>query len=612
MKDIAILVVLTVAATSCSSEDRLAPESVDPLPAPALRRQGLGGADGGAACTGALLTNAPFANGDGTTANPYGICTLAQLNRVRGAYLSKSFLLLADIDAGATDPSNAANRGSPWDNGGLGWEPIGSCGADNVCNTSDDSAFAGVFSGSGHVISKLYVDRAGENGVGLFGVVTGSSTAIEEVALADVHVTGHDQVGALVGRLLANIDRCGASGTVTGSPSGNGGVGGLVGMVGISGGPSATRTITRSSSSVNVSGADDVGGLAGWLEWGAKVEESFATGTVSGRDQVGGLVGYMYECTIDNAYGLGAVTGRNCVGGLEGMLDFSTVSDCYARGDVTGNSDVGALIGCGGNTPLSCSFATGNVVGSTDVGGLFGQAWGGSVTNSRWDGTGARPDIMCGLNRSTEPESGCDDTQIVQGDPSYWYSARNVPMSSWDTNLWSFTSDGYPTLLNAFVAPSSAGEAPSADAGRDAGHGLDGGDSGIQRTGRDAGGSPLPTDAGSSETSTGGAGGTTGGASGGSTAGNSGSPATGNRGGPGGAGSGIDAGVEAGTDQSGRATDASASGCTCRTAAGDGRNTSSLALLVGFLLLRRRAKRSEKANCRVPQFDWRSGPRRLP
>jgi len=611
VKDIAVLLVLTVSATSCSAEDRPAPQSGDPLPIPALRRQGLGGADGGAACTGALLANAPFANGDGSTANPYGICTLAQLNDVRGAYLSKSFVLLADIDAGATDPSNAANRGSPWDNGGLGWAPIGSCGTDNVCNTSDDSAFTGVFHGSGHAISRLYVDRPNDDGVGLFGVVTGSSTAIEEVAVTDVHVTGHDEVGAVVGRLLANIDRCGASGTVAGSPSGTGGVGGLVGMVGVSGGPSATRTITRSSSSVNVSGADNVGGLAGWLEWGAKVEESFATGTVSGRDQVGGLVGYMYECTIDNAYGLGAVTGRNCVGGLEGSLDFSTVSDCYARGDVTGNSDVGALIGCGGNTPLSSSFATGNVVGSTDVGGLIGQAWGGSVTSSRWDGTGARPDIMCGLSRPSEPESGCDDTQIVTGDPSYWYSARNVPMSAWDKNLWSFTSGGYPTLVNAFVAPSSAGGGPSTDAGRDAAHGLDGGDSGFRGTGGDAAGSPTPTDAGSSgATNAGGAGGATGGASGGSAAGNSGSSATGNVGGSGGVRSGIDAGVEAGTDQSGRATDANASGCTCRTAAGSGRNASPSALLIGFLLLSRRAAAPKRRSSGSARREG-SGPARV-
>jgi hypothetical protein len=124
----------------------------------------------------------PFAGGSGTIADPYVICSMEQLDRIRGAYLSQNFALGTDLEASITNPSSAANSGSPWDNGGLGFEPIGNCGPDQACNTGDninsgdDVSFTGTFDGLDHVISHLYIHRPAQVGAGLFGKIPEAAT----------------------------------------------------------------------------------------------------------------------------------------------------------------------------------------------------------------------------------------------------------------------------------------------------------------------------------------------------------------------------------------------------------------------------------------------------
>lgn len=415
---------------------------------------GAGDAGDGGVCSGTALTNAPFAVGTGTTADPYQICTLAQLNNIRGAYLANQFSLMADIDASATNPSALPDSGSSGDAGGFGWEPIGNCGPDSVCNNSDDVPFTGTFAGNGHSLANLYVNRPTTNGVGLFGIVTGSTVAVSGLRIVNATVTGQDDVGSAVGYLLASLDQCTSSGVVTASTTSTGGAGGLVGFMGTAGGPSVARSISQSSSSSTVSGGGDLGGLVGHVEWGSTVTECFATGAVSGQaTQVGGLVGYSYESAITDSYGGGAVIGQSCSGGLIGMMDFSTVTNAYAAGDVSATEQAGALIGCGGNTPLTAAFATGNVTGSSEVGGLFGEEWGDTITNSKWDSTPPRPTVMCGYIQASQPGTGCDDTQSIASNPTYWYSSGNAPMNAWSATVWAFHSGSYPTLLNAFPTP---------------------------------------------------------------------------------------------------------------------------------------------------------------
>src|SRR5204863_4583394 len=155
-----------------------------------------------------------------------------------------------------TNPADPGNPGSPWDNGGLGWNPIGDCGPDSECGDGDDAAFTGSFAGNGHTIANLFVNRPDRDGVGLFGVVVGAGggPSVSGVLVAGAVVVGRNQVGAVVGRLLGDLASCASSGSVTGAPSFGFGVGGLVGMMGTSGGPYVVLTVSGSSSSAQVTG----------------------------------------------------------------------------------------------------------------------------------------------------------------------------------------------------------------------------------------------------------------------------------------------------------------------------------------------------------------------
>ena len=121
----------------------------------------------------------------------------------------------------------------------------------------------------GHTISNLYINRPGTTGLGLFGY-TGSSATIRNVELLDVSLTGHDDVGGLVG-------------------SNDGG------------------TISNSDVSGSISGGHQVGGLAGNNQSGGSIENSQASGTVLGYRNAGGLVGANYD-TISDSHATAAVT----------------------------------------------------------------------------------------------------------------------------------------------------------------------------------------------------------------------------------------------------------------------------------------------------------------
>ncbi len=419
--------------------------------------------DAGAACAAGDGAKSPFAGGTGAPATPYVICSLDQLNRIRSTYLSSSFVLHADLDASITNPASPANAGSTWDNSGAGFDPIGNCGADAQCQTSDDIEFTGTFDGHDHTISNLYINRPALWGVGLFGEVSGSGVSIKNVRVTNVNIAGQQVVGAVVGHLIASLDRCESSGTVS-AVGFNAGC--LVGQIGTVGGGFVTRTISQSSSTCTVAAvAGAAGGLIGDLQWGAEVHESFATGNVTtGGSQAGGLVGDSYQGTIQDSYATGKVQGSTCVGGLLGNGDFSTNTNDYASGSATGTTQVGGLSGCQGNTTTTGVFATTTVAGSSKVGGLYGEKWGGSITGSYWYGGAGQPTVMCGYNRPSEPGTGCSDSFSVTGPLSYWYSRTNAPLSTWSTGIWAFHPDGYPTLINAVAFPPVV---PATDAGPD-------------------------------------------------------------------------------------------------------------------------------------------------
>ena len=251
---------------------------------------------------------------------------------------------------------------------GVGWAPIG----------DSTTAFTATFEGNGHTISDLFINRT-TNNIGLFGA-TGSASAIRNVKLTSVDVTGNDNVGALVGlngdatNGGGRIDNCEAAGTVTGVSA----VGGLVGSnYGPISGSSASVAVTAT----RIDGSALAGGLVGRNDT-ATISDSHASGNVTGsHNSVGGLVGWNNGPISDSDALNPSVTGVSYVGGLVGQNDgaagaagSNAISGSTASGTVTATgSFAGGLVGWN-NGPISDSDALNpSVTGVSYVGGLVGQ-----------------------------------------------------------------------------------------------------------------------------------------------------------------------------------------------------------------------------------------------
>ena len=171
--------------------------------------------------------------GSGTDADPYVITTVQELQWMQNE-LRAFYVLGDDIDASET---------AGW-NGGAGFSPIGT-----FDKFDPSTRFRGTFKGQGYTISGLTIDRPAQNYVGLFGLPNNAS--ITNVTLADLAVTGNDNVGGLVGVNAGTVSESSASGRVTGDDY----VGGLVGR--------NHELVCGSEARGSVSGNTNVGDLVG-------------------------------------------------------------------------------------------------------------------------------------------------------------------------------------------------------------------------------------------------------------------------------------------------------------------------------------------------------------
>ena len=245
--------------------------------------------------------------GDGTESNPYIIRTDKQMAWLAevvnadaddtisgvGKFADKYWKMGNDIDLSA--------YGESW-NDGKGWVPIGDV----------DNPFRGNFEGSGHKISKLYVNDETLNYAGLFGLVEG--IAITNLGVTSVNINGHEKVGGLVGqKRKGNLNNCYIIGSIRGK--GNY-VGGVVGVL-------ESALVFNSYSMCSVSGINSVGGI------------------------VGSVNGTMIDAIVTNSYVVGTVSGVSNVGGIAGSVSHGNVSSCAALNSSVKSytSNVGRVIG---------------------------------------------------------------------------------------------------------------------------------------------------------------------------------------------------------------------------------------------------------------------------
>ncbi|OAS15523.1 S-layer homology domain-containing protein [Paenibacillus oryzisoli] len=196
----------------------------------------------------------------GTAGYPHRITTAEQLSKIgnaaEGYGMGQVYLLENDLDLSAFSA-------------GAGWMPVG--------NTS--APFSGSFDGQNHAIANIGIQRAGTDGIGLFGST--SSASIKNIALLGTNIHGKDKVGALIGEAV-NTTVSGVS--VQGAVYGVNKVGGLAGVV------DGVFTISKSYSAATVSGSVDKGGLIGYRN-GGTVSDSFWDITNSGQADLAGGTG---------------------------------------------------------------------------------------------------------------------------------------------------------------------------------------------------------------------------------------------------------------------------------------------------------------------------------
>jgi len=287
-----------------------------------------------------------FADGDGSSSDPCQIEDWDHLTNIR-ARLGLNYTLVNNIDENSAGYDDYASSNA---DSGNGWMPIG----------DNDPKFNGDFDGNSNTIADLFIDRAGEQAIGLFGS-TDFDTRISNLSLTNVDITGDTYVGSLIGSTSGYIENCSADGNLVGTEgtwtSEN--IGGLVGMA-------IAGEITESYANVDVTGTPSVG--------------------------VGGFVGTISSSTVRNCYSLGDVVGDTNVGGFVGE-NKEEIYTSYSNGSVSGNSEVGGFVG----NDSSGSGSTFDSYWDTETSGLGTSEGGTGLTTSQM--TGARSeDFMDGFD----------------------------------------------------------------------------------------------------------------------------------------------------------------------------------------------------------------------
>jgi hypothetical protein len=248
--------------------------------------------------------------------------------------------------------------------------------------------FTGVFDGDGYSISG-FVCTTGASYVGFFGKVQGSGACVKNLNLfsPNINVSGADNVGAIAGSVVGGV--ISGCSVTGGSVTGRNQTGGIVGT--------NSGTVTYCFASATVNGNSQVGGLEGLNDMNASVSRSHAEGSVTARIaesgiSCGGLIG-VNKGTVTECVATGSATGASNIGGLVGYNYYSNssskIQQSYASGEVSGTSYVGGLVGYNNTNPIvTMCYSRGPVSGTSYVGGLIGWSKSAAnITRSFWDTT---------------------------------------------------------------------------------------------------------------------------------------------------------------------------------------------------------------------------------
>lgn len=316
--------------------------------------------------------------GDGTSPNPYQIENCLQLQEIRDN-LNAHYILINNIDCSDTPNWNM----------GLGFTPIGNL----------STPFSGAFNGNGYMISNLFINRANEDYVGLFGYMSDIISNVENVTLMNTNITGRDYVGGLAGYVYTTVDTDILKNiNIHGEINGRDYIGGAIGYSHI-----LTQNVNYKQyndyiyTNCSISGNNFVGGLIGYLETYYSryhyLRYSHTYSNVRGNNYVGGIIGYGNAqeggySFIESSFSEGTVKGNENVGGLAGYLKSAGIGnnarrwirDSYSQSNITGYKYLGGLIGQAYNSGFGLLFiertySSGKISGVLNTGGLVGYKY---------------------------------------------------------------------------------------------------------------------------------------------------------------------------------------------------------------------------------------------
>lgn len=195
--------------------------------------------------------------------------------------------------------------------------------------------------------------------------------SLQNINLTNVSITGNQSVGGLCGFLYWGAI---SNCSVSGTVSGNTYTGGLVGLI-----YSESGTITLSKANVTVTNSGDGGGgLVG--NNGGAIDKSAAFGNVSGGSSLGGFVGINYGGTTTNCYSTGKVSGtgsfQSITGGFAGLIFGGSITNCYSNGWVKPAGFAGGFLG------YSATGSVLNCFWNTQTSGLSSSAAGTGKTTA--------------------------------------------------------------------------------------------------------------------------------------------------------------------------------------------------------------------------------------
>lgn len=271
----------------------------------------------------------------------------------------------------------------------------------------------------------------------------GNGGTFKNVTLSNVNVSGGDYTGGLIGYYQSAATVDNVH--ISGTVTSNGGNGG-------------------------------VGGVIGWCHTGTgPVTYSSSSANINGTNRSGSLIGYSY-CPVANSYATGDVvcttTTATWCGGLVG-INAGAITNSYATGSVTGPAGSGRLGGLssGNFSTIDSSYSTGLVYApsGTNIGGLVGTGSAG-ITNSFWDSQTSGQSTSSGGTAKTTSEmknvATFTNTSTSTGLTTAWDFVGNPNNDAANNNYWNINStdnDGYPFLVwQSFIsAPSVTTASPS-------------------------------------------------------------------------------------------------------------------------------------------------------